>query len=435
MAYFQIKENNNILKIIYKINPYTEKRLKIFGDYFVKKNSNRCNIIYRNKKYSLKEYFDDINFKNDSNHLIIFKLNITDNIIDKSFMFHKCDSLISVSEISKYSILTTKDIHDKYILEENSSTDSSIQLNYNKTNENFTKDSSFYTLSYESKENNSHTKEMEGFLNKDYSLSSIYLPNINFSKSENKSFDDIDSNVFKTIYKIDLSEKESQFFDLSELNHPNLTNISYIFYGCNSLVLLPDISQWNISTVNDMSYMFYGCHSLISLPDISQWNTINITNIEGVFQECKKLNHIPEISRWDTSNVYNMNSLFYMCRSLKSLPDLSKWDTSKVINMSHLFYKCNLLKSIPDISKWEISNVKYINYIFSECRSLISLPNISKWNTQKLMNMKGIFQECRSLISIPEISDWDISKISDLSYLFYKCISISVLPDLSKWNT
>ena len=53
----------------------------------------------------------------------------------------------------------------------------------------------------------------------------------------------------------------------------NVTSMSCMFYGCNSLSSLPDISKWNTSNVNYMRDMFNGCNSLSSLPDISKWNT------------------------------------------------------------------------------------------------------------------------------------------------------------------
>ena len=76
--------------------------------------------------------------------------------------------------------------------------------------------------------------------------------------------------------------------------------MSYMFYRCDSLLLLPKISNWNTSKVNDKSYMFYGCKSL------------------------------PEILNWDTSKVNDMSYMFYECISLISLPDISSWTISKV---------------------------------------------------------------------------------------------------------
>ena len=36
-----------------------------------------------------------------------------------------------------------------------------------------------------------------------------------------------------------------------------------------SLSKLPEINKWNINKVKDISCMFYGCKSLVTLPDIS----------------------------------------------------------------------------------------------------------------------------------------------------------------------
>ena len=49
----------------------------------------------------------------------------------------------------------------------------------------------------------------------------------------------------------------------------NVNNVSYLFFGCTSLVSLPDISKWSTNFINNMSYMFSKCDSLISLPDLS----------------------------------------------------------------------------------------------------------------------------------------------------------------------
>ena len=160
-----------------------------------------------------------------------------------------------------------------------------------------------------------------------------------------------------------------------------ITDMSYMFNNCNSLIDLPDISTWNISNVKDISYMFYDCSSLKKLPDISGLNTQNIKNMSYVFYNCKTLSYLPDISKWDTSNVNNMSGMFYKCLSLLSLPDLSKWNTNNVNKMSYMFYSCKSLNSLPDISMWNFDNVNNICEMFSNCSSIQSLPEINKWNT------------------------------------------------------
>ena len=38
-----------------------------------------------------------------------------------------------------------------------------------------------------------------------------------------------------------------------------------------------------------MSFIFYGCSSLISLPDISKWDTENVTDMSDMLSECHNL--------------------------------------------------------------------------------------------------------------------------------------------------
>ena len=50
-----------------------------------------------------------------------------------------------------------------------------------------------------------------------------------------------------------------------------------------------DISKWNTKNVTDISFLFAGCESLILLPDISEWNIEKVTNISGIFADCKSI--------------------------------------------------------------------------------------------------------------------------------------------------
>jgi len=125
-----------------------------------------------------------------------------------------------------------------------------------------------------------------------------------------------------------------------------VTNMNGMFYGCSSLLSLPDISKWNTNNITNMNGIFYRCSSLLSLPDISKWNTNNVTNMSEMFSGCSLLSSLPDISKWNTNNVTNMYGLFYGCLSLKSLPDISKWNTNNVINMCGIFNGCSSITSL-----------------------------------------------------------------------------------------
>ena len=204
----------------------------------------------------------------------------------------------------------------------------------------------------------------------------------------------------------------------------NISNMSYIFAHCSSLISLPDISKWNTENIIDMSYLFYHCSSLMHLPDISNWNTKNVINMCGIFFNCSSLLSIPDISTWNTSKVNDMKCLFYQCSSLTSLPDISKWDTKNVTSMRCMLYLCSSLSHIPDISKWNTGNVIDMSYMFCDCHSLIKLPDISVWNTSNVNKMNGLFYNCSSLTTMPDISLWNLIKVMNISCIFYGCINL-----------
>ena len=71
----------------YKPNENKEENIKILDEDFIKKNRNKCKIVYKNKIYELKKYFEDIDKNYNHKNLIKFKLIFINNIIDMSYMF------------------------------------------------------------------------------------------------------------------------------------------------------------------------------------------------------------------------------------------------------------------------------------------------------------------------------------------------------------
>ena len=219
--------------------------------------------------------------------------------------------------------------------------------------------------------------------------------------------------------------KETLTIILKGFNH--VTDISYMFVECSSLI---NISKMNTSNITKMSYLFNKCFLLKELPDISKWQTNKVINMKGIFNECTSLISLPDISKWDTSKVSDMSSMFNECLSLISMPDISKWDTSKVTSMSSMFNKCSSLISIPNISKWNTSEVVYMDNLFCECKLISSIPDISKWNINKVINMDNMFKMCISLSTLPDISKMNIENVINKKNIFSNCISLSFLPDV-----
>ena len=102
-----------------------------------------------------------------------------------------------------------------------------------------------------------------------------------------------------------------------------------------------------IETITDMSYMFSKCDTLIDLPDISEWDTSNVNNMKYMFFYCEGLSRLSNISKWDISNVTNTSHMFDSCISLSSLPNLSNWKTTSLSDMNEMFLNCKESLNIP----------------------------------------------------------------------------------------
>ena len=304
-----------------------EEKIKILGEKFVDKNKYKCKIIYNEKESDLTEYFKNDNKDNHANILKI-QLTISKNITDISCMFHECKALLSIKDISNL--------------------DNSNTINLNRSFSDY---------------------------NSNYSLVKSNCS----SETGNKSFYD-DSIKFSRIH--------------SNTNTSDLTGINDIINNDNIFL------KQTFYNVTNMSFMFYGCSSLISLPDISKWDTKNVIYMSSMFSGCSSLISLPDISKWDINNVNYISGMFCRCSSLISLPDISKWKTNNVIYMISMFNGCSSLISLPDISKWNIENVTYMNSMFSGCSSLISLPDLSVWNIQNVIDKSNMFSGCYNLIYI-----------------------------------
>ena len=362
---------SNEMTIKYKIGE--EKEIAIFGNEFVNNNNKICKIRINGKEEELSSNFDTENINLNDNNILEINLIGINNITNMSGMFSYCDSLISLSDISK--------------------------LNTSKVNQ---------------------MKNL--FCNCESLLS---LPDI--SKWNISNITDI-SGLFTGCSSIE------SLPDISQWDTSNIKDINFIFSGCSSLKSLPDISKWNMSKVTNMKNAFSGCSSLISLPNISEWDISNVSNMSKIFSECSSLETLPDISKWKMDEVTNISHMFCKCSSLKELPDISKWNISNVKYINSLFEGCQSLKSLPDISKWNTQNITGLYSLFLGCSSLKSLPDISKWKTIRVTDMSNLFSGCSSLISLPDISIWSTNNVNDMSSMFEGCSSLESIPDIFKWN-
>ena len=156
------------------------------------------------------------------------------------------------------------------------------------------------------------------------------------------------------------------------------------FYNYKGSDLIPELSQLDTSNLTNMSYMFYGCSGLKTL-DLSSFNTSNVTSMNYVFHNCSGLT-ILDLSNFNTSNVTSMSYMFYTCVNLKTL-DLSSFNTSNVTNTTYMFYNCSGLTSL-DLSNFNTSNVTSMDNMFNSCLKLETVPEL---NCGKILSLSSMF--------------------------------------------
>ena len=171
----------------------------------------------------------------------------------------------------------------------------------------------------------------------------------------------------------------SDIVDVKYLNTSNVTNMSYMFYGCSGLMSL-DVSKFVTSNVKDMEQMFDGCSGLTSL-DVSNFDTSNVTDMFAMFRQCSNLTSL-DVSKFNTSNVTSMFAMFRHCSGLTSL-DVSNFDTSNVTSMRYMFFDCSRLTTIYAGDKWSTANVTSGEDMFSGCTNLVG-GNGTKYNANHI---------------------------------------------------
>ena len=202
----------------------------------------KSKIIYKGEEYDLKEYFVDIDNNYNNKEEISFILRLNKNISDISYMFRECEALLSIREISNLKSS-----------ENNSLILSDIKIKSNSSSEG---------------------ESMERIINQNYK-SNLY--NDNEDRIKESSISSITNKYISNI-----STKETS------MNINNLSKSKNYYYFDN---------------ITNMNLMFFGCKSLISLPDLSKLNTLNLINMNSIFNGCASLKSFPDFSKWDISNV------------------------------------------------------------------------------------------------------------------------------------
>ncbi len=207
---------------------------------------------------------------------------------------------------------------------------------------------------------------------------------------------------------------------------------SYMFSGdrqanCKNIKSIKFSNSIDTSNLTDTSYMFYHCESLVSI-DWGNFDTSNVTNMGSMFCACSSLTDL-DLSNFKTSNVTDMSNMFNGT-ALTSL-DLSGFDTSNVTNMAAMFKFSKNLTSL-DLSSFNTSNVTDMHYMFSQCYSLTDI-DLNSFQTGNVTDMGGMFDQCSALTSL-DLSSFETSNVTDMSDMFYKDTNLNnIYVEKDKW--
>ena len=193
------------------------------------------------------------------------------------------------------------------------------------------------------------------------------------------------------------------FFDVSKVT----TSAQYPFYQCSKLTY---VAPLNTSGITNFSYWFANCTSLVEAPLI---DTSNATDMFNMFGSSPLLRIIPLLN---TSKVTTMSSMFANCTSLVTIPLI---DMSKVTNSSSMFSGTTNLTSVPQLN---LSSVTTTTGMFNGCSSLVTVPYL---NTGKCTLFNNMFSNC---IKLTGITGLDTTSATTLSQLFYQDVMLVSSP-------
>ena len=237
-----------------------------------------------------------------------------------------------------------------------------------------------------------------------------------------------DKPMVKDMYDIETKNIKNIVFDESFKTYAP-TSLEHFFAGCSTLETITGLEYLNTANVTDMSYMFNGCQNLSSL-DLSKFNTEKVTDMSGMFYGCEKLSSL-DLSKFNTEKVTNMSGMFWGCSALSSL-DLSNFNTANVMYMTSMFRGCSALSSL-DLSNFNTANVMYMGNMFFYCSALSSLT-LSNFNTEKVENMGNLFEGCSALTSL-DLSNFNTKKVRYMSSMFRACSALTTIYVSNKFVT
>ena len=127
-----------------------------------------------------------------------------------------------------------------------------------------------------------------------------------------KSFDELHKIIIDRYDKLGPGTEQNPI-DFNDIDVSNIDSFCHKDIGIfeETQFKYIDISDWDVSGVTDMSYMFYGCNELTSVGNISGLDISSVTDMSYMFAFCKKFNQ--DLSKWNVSKVRYHSYMFDSC--------------------------------------------------------------------------------------------------------------------------
>ena len=166
--------------------------------------------------------------------------------------------------------------------------------------------------------------------------------------------------------------KKLFFLITTPLSTASATNLSSMFKDCESIVTYP-IQFGTSDLVTTFEKMFYNCKKLKEISTSNYPHTGKAHNLSYMFYGCESLTSVP-FTRMKTDEAQDMTSMFEGCKSLKNFSGLTNFNVEWVCYFENMFKDCTELTEVNlstwNTTKWGVSSPKTISGMFANCKNL-----------------------------------------------------------------
>lgn len=154
---------------------------------------------------------------------------------------------------------------------------------------------------------------------------------------------------------------DDSYLDLiTKLDMTGVTDISYMFEGCNRLSEL-NLDSWHKGSFVDLSHAFNHCILKNGILDLSKWDLSRVTSLNYTFADNSNDLILPP--GFKNEVIEDLYCTFWSNRGIKRL-DLSNLNTHNVTNYGWVFGSASVLEWL-DISGFDLSNATNVVDFFA----------------------------------------------------------------------